>query len=29
MQAAMDSYIDTRRKEGRKYFLDGPHFELA
>ena len=29
MQAAQDSYIDLRRKQGKRVFLDGPHFELA
>ena len=29
MQAAQDSYIDLRRKQGQRVFLDGPHFELA
>jgi peptidoglycan L-alanyl-D-glutamate endopeptidase CwlK len=29
MQDAMDSYIDTRRSQGRKPFIDGPHFELS
>ena len=29
MQAAQDSYIDLRRKQGKRIFLDGPHFELA
>jgi hypothetical protein len=29
MQGAMDYYIDTRRSQGRKPFIDGPHFELA
>jgi len=28
MEAAMNSYIDLRRSEGRKPFIDGPHFEL-
>ena len=28
MQEAMDSYIDTRRSQGRRPFIDGPHFEL-
>jgi len=26
---AMDSYIDLRRSQGKKIFLDCPHFELA
>lgn len=29
MQAAQDSYIDLRRKQGQRIFIDGPHFELA
>lgn len=29
MQTAMDSYIDIRRGQGRKPFIDGPHFEVA
>jgi peptidoglycan LD-endopeptidase CwlK len=29
MEAAMNSYVDTRRKEGKRPFIDGPHFELA
>jgi peptidoglycan L-alanyl-D-glutamate endopeptidase CwlK len=29
MEAAMNSYIDTRRKEGKRPFIDGPHFELS
>ena len=28
MQSAMDNYIDTRRKQGKRPFIDGPHFEL-
>lgn len=28
MQDAMNSYIDLRRSQGRKPFIDGPHFEL-
>lgn len=28
MQDAMDYYIDSRRSQGRRPFLDGPHFEL-
>lgn len=28
MESAMNIYIDTRRKQGRRAFLDGPHFEL-
>jgi peptidoglycan LD-endopeptidase CwlK len=29
MQEAMNHYIDVRRGQGRKPFLDGPHFELV
>ena len=29
MEAAMMSYIDLRRSQGRRPFIDGPHFELA
>ena len=29
MEEAMNAYIDLRRSEGRRPFLDGPHFELA
>ena len=29
MEQAMNSYIDTRRAEGRRPFIDGPHFELS
>lgn len=28
MQDAMDSYVTTRREQGRRPFIDGPHFEL-
>ena len=28
MQDAMDPYIDLRRSQGRRPFIDGPHFEL-
>lgn len=28
MQEAMNHYIDVRRGQGRKPFIDGPHFEL-
>lgn len=28
MQDAMDYYVDSRRREGRRPFIDGPHFEL-
>lgn len=29
MEAAMNSYIDLRRKQGKRPFIDGPHFELS
>lgn len=29
MEAAMNHYVDTRRKEGKRLFIDGPHFEIA
>ena len=29
MESAMNHYVDTRRKEGKRPFIDGPHFELA
>jgi len=29
MEEAMNEYIDLRRSEGRRPFLDGPHFELS
>ena len=28
MQDAMDYYVDERRSQGRRPFIDGPHFEL-
>jgi peptidoglycan L-alanyl-D-glutamate endopeptidase CwlK len=28
MESAMNHYIDTRRKERKRPFIDGPHFEL-
>lgn len=28
MQDAMDAYIDLRRSQGKRPFLDGPHFEV-
>ena len=28
MGDAMNNYIDVRRKQGRRPFIDGPHFEL-
>jgi len=29
MDEAQDAYIDLRRSEGRRLFLDGPHFEIS
>ena len=29
MESAMNHYIDTRRKEGKRAFIDSPHFELS
>tara|TARA_R110000796_G_C14486598_1_gene427288 strand:+ start:94 stop:552 length:459 start_codon:yes stop_codon:yes gene_type:complete len=29
MEDATNAYIDLRRSQGRKAFLDGPHFELS
>lgn len=29
MEGAMNSYIDLRRSQGRRPFIDGPHFELV
>ena len=29
MEAAMNDYIDTRRSQNRRPFIDAPHFELA
>lgn len=29
MQAAQDSYVDLRRKQGKRIWIDAPHFELA
>ncbi len=29
MQAATNHYIDARRKEGKRPFIDGPHFEIS
>ena len=28
MEDAMNEYIDLRRSQGRRPFIDGPHFEL-
>lgn len=29
MEQAMNHYIDTRRSQGKRPFIDGPHFELV
>ena len=29
MQDAMNDYIDLRKGQGRRPFIDGPHFELS
>jgi peptidoglycan LD-endopeptidase CwlK len=29
MESAMNAYIDERRAQGRRPFIDGPHFELT
>ena len=29
MEEAMNHYIDERRSQGRRPFIDGPHFEMA
>lgn len=29
MEDAMNSYVDLRRSEGKRPFIDGPHFEIA
>lgn len=29
MEQAMNAYVDQRRKQGKRPFIDGPHFELA
>jgi peptidoglycan L-alanyl-D-glutamate endopeptidase CwlK len=29
MEEAMNNYIDLRRREGKRPFLDGPHFEIG
>ena len=29
MEDAMNSYVDLRRSQGRRPFIDGPHFELV
>ena len=29
MQDAMDAYIDLRRSQGKRPFIDGPHFEIG
>lgn len=28
MEQAMNHYVDSRRKEGKRPFIDGPHFEM-
>ena len=28
MEEAMNSYVDLRRSQGRRPFIDGPHFEI-
>lgn len=28
MQDALDAYVDVRRSQGRRAFIDGPHFEI-
>jgi peptidoglycan LD-endopeptidase CwlK len=29
MEAAMNDYVDLRRSQGRRPFIDGPHFQLV
>lgn len=29
MEAAMNDYIDLRRSQGKRPFIDGPHFEMS
>jgi peptidoglycan L-alanyl-D-glutamate endopeptidase CwlK len=29
MEEAMNAYVDLRRSQGRRPFIDGPHFELV
>ena len=29
MEDAMNAYVDLRRSEGKRLFIDGPHFEIA
>jgi peptidoglycan LD-endopeptidase CwlK len=29
MEEAMNDYIDVRRAEGKRPFIDAPHFEIA
>lgn len=29
MESAMMSYVDTRRAQGKRPFIDGPHFEIT
>jgi hypothetical protein len=28
MEDAMNEYVDLRRSEGKRPFIDGPHFEI-
>jgi len=28
MEEAMNAYIDLRRSQGKRPFIDGPHFEI-
>jgi hypothetical protein len=28
MEEAMNAYVDLRRSQGKRPFIDGPHFEL-
>jgi len=28
MEEAMNSYVDLRRSQGRRPFIDAPHFEM-
>jgi hypothetical protein len=29
MEAAMNAYVDLRRSQSRRPFIDGPHFQLS
>jgi hypothetical protein len=29
MEEAMNAYVDLRRSQGKRPFIDAPHFELA